>query len=125
MTALQIFRLIGTEFADVPDDVVEGWIAITEPLISRRVFGKLYEQAVALLVAHRIKQAGYGDSTMGTVGDSLRVGSYSEGETSISFSVNQSSNLMVDADLVLTPYGIQYLSLRRLVVIPIRSAGES
>ncbi len=81
---------------------------------------------LALLTAHRLKMSGYGDSSqLGTVGDSLRVNSYSEGETSIGFSVNQQTNLLADAELALTPYGLQFLSLRRLVVIPIRSAGET
>lgn len=124
MTALQIFRLVAAEFADMKDEVVSQWIELTAPLISKRVFGKLYDQALALLTAHRLKLGGYGDSSLGTVGDALRVGSYTEGETSISFSTNQATNLLVDADLVLTPYGLQYLALRRLVVIPIRSAGE-
>lgn len=124
MTALRIFRTVATEFEDVSNKTVKNWIALTEPLISKRVFGDLYEQAVALLTAHRMKMAGCGDDSLGTVGDSMRVGSYSEGETSISFTVSQSTNLMVDAELALTQYGLQYLTLRRLVVIPIRSAGE-
>lgn len=122
---LQIVRLVATEFDDLSDETIEGWIDLTKPLISQKVFGKLYEQALALLTAHRLKMSGYGDRQLGTVGDSLRVNSYSEGETSIGFSVNQQTNLLADAELALTPYGLQFLSLRRLVVIPIRSAGET
>lgn len=125
MNTLQIFRLVATEFDNLTDETIGNWIELTEPLISKRRFGKLYNQALALLTAHRLKMSGYGDSTFGTVGDTLRVGSYSEGETSIGFTVNQGTNLLVDAELALTPYGLEYLSLRRLVVIPIRSAGES
>lgn len=124
MTALEIFRLVATEFSSMKDDKVSQWLELTSPLISKRVFGKLYDQALALLTAHRLKMAGYGDNSYGTVGDTLRIGSYSEGETSIGFTVNQATNLLVDAELTLTPYGLEYLSLRRLVVIPIRSAGE-
>ena len=124
MTALEIFRLVATEFSSMKDDKVAQWLELTSPLISNRVFGKLYDQALALLTAHRLKMAGYGDNSYGTVGDTLRIGSYSEGETSIGFTVNQATNLLVDAELTLTPYGMEYLSLRRLVVIPIRSAGE-
>ena len=122
--AVQIFRLVATEFETLNDEVVNAWLDLTAPLISEKVFGKLYDQALALLTAHRLKMAGYGDSSYGTVGDTLRIGSYSEGETSIGFTVNQATNLMVDAELALTPYGLEYLTLRRLVVIPIRSAGE-
>lgn len=125
MTVIEIFRLVATEFKDLDDEKVMAWSELTAPLISKKVFGKLYDQALALLTAHRLKMAGYGDSTYGTVGDTLRIGSYSEGETSVSFTVNQGTNLLVDAELSLTPYGLEYLSLRRLVVIPIRSAGEA
>lgn len=125
MNTLQIFRLVATEFDSLVDETIETWIELTAPLISKKRFGKLYDQALALLTAHRLKMSGYGDNTFGTVGDTLRVGSYSEGETSVGYTVNQSTNLMVDAELALTPYGLEYLSLRRLVVIPIRSAGES
>ncbi len=125
MNTLQIFRLVATEFDSLVDETIENWIELTAPLISKKRFGKLYDQALALLTAHRLKMSGYGDNTFGTVGDTLRVGSYSEGETSVGYTVNQSTNLMVDAELALTPYGLEYLSLRRLVVIPIRSAGES
>ena len=125
MTVIEIFRLVATEFKDLDDDKVMAWSELTAPLISKKVFGKLYDQALALLTAHRLKMAGYGDSTYGTVGDTLRIGSYSEGETSVSFTVNQGTNLLVDAELALTPYGLEFLTLRRLVVIPIRSAGEA
>ena len=122
--ALHIFRLVATEFDTLSDETIENWLDLTSPFISKKRFGKLYEQALSLLTAHRLKMAGYGDSTLGTVGDSLRVGSYSEGETSVSFTVNQATNLLADAELALTPYGLEYLSLRRMVIIPIRSAGE-
>lgn len=124
MNPVEIFRLVATEFASMEDKTVSLWLELTSPLISKRVFGQLYDQALALLTAHRLKMAGYGDSSYGTVGDTLRIGSYSEGETSIGFTANQATNLLVDAELTLTPYGLEYLSLRRLVVIPIRSAGE-
>lgn len=124
MKALQIFRLVATEFQSLNDDTVENWLDLTSPFISKKRFGKLYEQALALLTAHRLKMAGYGDSDLGTVGDSLRVASYSEGETSVSFSANQQTNLLADAELALTSYGLEFLSIRRMVIIPIRSAGE-
>ena len=124
MTPIEIFRLVATEFSSMKDETVSQWLELTSPHISKRVFGKLYDQALALLTAHRLKMAGYGDNSYGTVGDTLRIGSYSEGETSIGFTVNQATNLLVDAELTLTPYGLEYLSIRRLVVIPVRSAGE-
>ena len=122
--AVRIFRLVATEFDVLNDETVEAWLNLTAPLISKKVFGKLYDQAIALLTAHRLKMAGQGNNQYGTVGDALRISSYTEGSTSIGFSVNQGTNLVVDAELALTQYGLEYLTLRRLVVIPIRSAGE-
>ena len=103
--AVRIFRLVATEFDALNDETVEAWLNLTAPLISKKVFG-------------------YGNNQYGSVGDALRVGSYTEVETSVSFNVNQGTNLMADAELALTPYGLEYLTLRRLVVISIHSAGE-
>ena len=68
---------------------------------------------------------GYGDVGTGTIADSLRVGSYSEGETSISYTTGQQTNLQVDAEYALTVYGLEFLTLRRNAVVPIVSAGEA
>lgn len=125
MTALEIFRMVATEFTSVQNENVEKWLELTAPVISKKRFGQLYDQAHALLTAHRMKMAGYGDNSYGTVGDTLRVGNFSEGETSIGFTTSQANNLLADGELALTPYGLEYLSLRRLVIIPIRSAGEA
>lgn len=125
MSPLEIFRLIATEFGDIDDGTVEKWIELVKPLISAKRFGETYNQALALLAAHRLKMAGYGEDSNGTIGDTLRVGNYSEGETSIGFNVSQATNLLVDAELTLTAYGLQFLSLRRSRIISIVSAGEA
>ena len=44
---LQIVRLVATEFENLSDETIEMWIDLTAPLISKKVFGKLYEQALA------------------------------------------------------------------------------
>ena len=93
--------------------------------ISRKRFGKSYDKALAYLTAHKLKMSGYGDiDATGNIADSLRVSSYSEGETSISFSTNQGANLQSDAEFALTIYGLEFLTLRRNVIIPIISASE-
>ena len=50
--AVRIFRLVATEFYALNDETVEAWLNLTAPLISKKVFGKLYDQAIALLTAH-------------------------------------------------------------------------
>lgn len=125
MTALEIFRMIASEFQEVTDETVTNWIELSKPLISERKFGNTYQQALALLAAHKMKMAGLGDISTGKIDDALRVSSYSEGETSISYSISQGGNNAVDAEYTLTGYGLQYLTLRRSKIIPILSAGEA
>ena len=137
MTALEIFRLVATEFADIPDDNVvdsetgkvtqygvSSFLELYSDLISEKRFGSTYSKALAYLTAHKLKMNGYGNCENGKIADSLRVGSYSEGETSISYTTNQQTNLQVDAEYALTVYGLEFLTLRRNAIIPIISAGE-
>lgn len=137
MDALEIFRLVATEFFDIPDDDekdpntgkivrygVNSFLRLYSDQISEKRFGSSYQKALAYLTAHKLKMNGYGNSENGKIADSLRVGSYSEGETSISYTTNQQTNLQVDAEYALTVYGLEFLTLRRNAVIPILSAGE-
>ena len=45
--AVRIFRLVATEFDVLNDETVEEWLNLTAPLISKKVFGKLYDQAIS------------------------------------------------------------------------------
>lgn len=125
MTALETFRLIATEFVEISDEDIEDYVELVKPLISEKKFGNTYNMALALLVAHKLKMAGYGDTSTGKVDDALRVSSYSEGEVSISYSASQSGSISVDAEYTLTAYGLQFLGIRRSKIIPIISAGEA
>lgn len=127
MTAVEIIRLVAPEFSEVDDTVISKWVEIVKPMVSQKRFGELYEQALAYLVCHKLKMAGNGANPLGelgTIGIGFSIGSVSEGGTSVSFGAGQSSNLATDAELALTAYGLQFLSLRRLVIIPIRCSGE-
>ena len=137
MDALEIFRLVAAEFSEMPDDDVRdpdsgkvtqygvnSFLHLYSDQISEKRFGSLYPKALAYLTAHKLKMNGYGDVENGKIADSLRVGSYSEGETSISYTTNQQTNLQADAEYALTVYGLEFLTLRRNTIIPIVSAGE-
>ena len=138
MDALAIFRIVATEFADIPDDDVTDpdtekvtyglrtYLELYSDQISEKRFGKSYSKALAYLTAHKLKMSGYGDNSsgVGKIADSLRVGSVSEGETSVSFTTGQQTNLQVDAEYALTVYGLEFLTLRRNAIIPIINAGE-
>lgn len=102
MQAIQYIRLIGKEFVSLTDAELHLWVEMVRPMVSRKQFGKLYEQAIAYLVCHKLKMAGYGENPlgdMGAIGIGFAVGSVSEGGSSISFGANQSSNLATDAEL--------------------------
>nr|DAN10122.1 MAG TPA: Protein of unknown function (DUF4054) [Caudoviricetes sp.]DAP27630.1 MAG TPA: Protein of unknown function (DUF4054) [Caudoviricetes sp.] len=68
--------------------------------------------------------SGHGENGGIRIGDSLRISSYSEGGTTVSFGTNQTVNLQSDAEYALTVYGLEYLTIRRNAIIPIISAGE-
>lgn len=128
MTAIEIIRLIGIEFHAADNDTLEKWIEFVRPMVSRKQFGKLYEHALAYLVCHKMKMSGLGENPlgdMGNIGVGFSVSSVSEGGSSISFGANQSSNTNNDAELGLTSYGTQFLSLRRSVILPIHCGGEN
>lgn len=129
MNALEIIRIIGDEFADTDDETIMKWIEIVKPMVSKKQFGKLYEQALAYLVCHKMKMSGMGSSPLGEeFGNINSLGfafsSVSEGGSSISFGASQNSNTAKDAEYGLTSYGMQYLGLRKLVIVPIHVSGE-
>jgi hypothetical protein len=125
---------MATEFAATDDETVQIWIDLTAPLVSRKRFGKVYTQALALLTAHRMKTTGVGTTddggddelaNIGGVGAAFKIASYASGGESISFnSGTLTSKLDADAELAQTVYGIQYITLRKLHTIPIISSGE-
>ena len=129
MDAIEIIRVVGEEFESVPDSELNIWIEIVKPMVSKKQFGKLYEQALAYMVCHKMKMAGKGESPLGEGFANINalgfaIGSVSEGGSSISFGASQGSNLADDAELALTAYGLSFLTLRRLVIVPIHISGE-
>lgn len=126
MTVIEMIRLIGKEFADIPDEELELWIELASPMVSARKFGKLYTQGLAYLVCHLMKLQGLGtgdDAGFGSIADSLRVSSYSEGSRSISFGGINLYNGTADAELGMTVYGMRFIDIRRMVIVPITING--
>lgn len=129
MKAREIIRKLFAEFDQVPDDVIDTWIMLERPSVSRKKFGDQYEYALALLCCHRMKMQGLG-SASGVAGSSLSLAdvqglsSVSEGETSISFA--SSGGNPSEGDLEKTSYGQRFLSLKiqRVVPITIRRGGD-
>lgn len=79
----KIVKMVGTEFKAMPDEDISFWIGLQAPVISQKKFGADYNLAVALLVCHAMKMAGNGDSSLGTIANTGRLASVSEGGVSI------------------------------------------
>ena len=77
MELLTLLRTIAPEFEELEDTVLQTWLDLTQPLVSKSAFGAAYEQAVAYLAAHRMKMAGLGESgAFGSAIDRAGVTSY-------------------------------------------------
>lgn len=130
MEAAQIIRLTMPEFASVGDETIAAFVEIARPMVSKKQFGKLYEQALACVIAHQMSLAGLGstaeamNSQYGSLTERMGLASVSEGETSVSFTTSGLQLLQNDAWFSLTPYGIQFLQLRRMCIVPIHCSGE-
>lgn len=122
MDELEVFRLIAPEFEQVMRSDITQYIELCRPLVSKKQFGKLYTQAVCCLAAHRMKLAGLGRDDTGSLSETFRLSSYSEGGVSVSFGSTPGQS--TDGEYALTIYGQQYLSIRRSVIIPIHCSGE-
>lgn len=125
MSVIEYVRLIGKEFDEVTDEVIEKWVEFVRPMVSRRQFGKLYDRAIAYLVCHNLKMSGEGDDAysdmmgVSAMANSVGIGSISDGGSSISFNGAKSFESGILAEYAKTTYGLQYISLAKMVVIPI------
>lgn len=116
MELLTLLRTIAPEFEELEDTVLQTWLDLTQPLVSKSAFGAAYEQAVAYLAAHRMKMAGLGtEGAFGNIADRAGVVSYTEGATSVSFG-NNTGVAGVESSLSLTTYGMEYLRLKQTII---------
>lgn len=116
--AIEIVRMLGTEFKDMQDEVVSKWLDLQKTAISKKKFGKDYDLALALLACHAMKMAGNGDTSLGTIANTGRIASISEGGESISFA-STTASASADAEYQLTAYGLQFISVRNRHIMPI------
>ena len=116
MELLTLLRTIAPEFEELEDTVLQTWLDLTQPLVSKSAFGAAYEQAVAYLAAHRMKMAGLGaEGAFGNIADRTGVVSYTEGATSVSFG-NNTGVAGAESSLSLTTYGMEYLRLKQAII---------
>lgn len=123
MTVNETLRIIAPEFNTVSEDEIDMWVSLAKPFVSQKQFGKLYAQALAYMAAHMMKMSGMGENTYGSIADALRLGSVSEGNTSVSFNTGAYTSEDVDAELGLTPYGMGFKRIRKICIVPITASG--
>ena len=130
MEIVEIIRLVAPEFNDISDEDLSKWVDISKPFVSKKQFGKMYNTALAYLICHKLKMAGYGES-LNVFGDEsvsassgYGVTSISAGDTSVSFGNAQgAAGSSSDIEYSLTPYGLQFAQIKRGVIVPITCSG--
>lgn len=123
MTVVEMVRLISEgEFNEVSDSDIQAWDEFVSPMVSKKQFGKLYNHAKALLICHKMKMTGLGNDSLGSlgkIGNSFVASSVSDGGSSISFANSGAGNTATNAEYGMTVYGMQYLQLVKMCVVPI------
>lgn len=109
MTIAQTIEDIAPELASIDPDRRDRIIALAENQVSAKVFGDLYEAAVAYLAAHMLTMAGRS-------GKAGAVTSISEGQLSIGYQAGQNVS-----GLMATSYGQEFVRLRSQRVIAPRT----
>lgn len=120
---LDVFRVVAPELDDVLNNDVTAVIIFVADMVSKKKFGPYYVRAVAYLAAHFIKLQDMAESD-GSDGGSLTadggITMEKEGDLQRQYgaSISGSSN---DADILLkkTLYGRMFLTLRKMVIVPI------
>lgn len=125
MTQLEMFRKIAPEFAQISDEEVQGMLDLVGDILSKKRFGKMYDRAVALLAAHQftLQTLIASDENAGAA-TSLTSGalvSEREGDLQRSYGGMSSSSSGDDMDSLLkkTVYGLQFLTLRSMCIVPV------
>lgn len=125
MTQLEIFRKIAPEFQQISDDDVQEMMDFVGDVLSKKQFGKMYDRAVALLAAHQftLQTMIAGDENAGAATSltSDALVSEREGDLQRSYGGTSAGSGGSDMDSLLkkTVYGLQFLALRSMCIVPV------
>lgn len=119
---LLIFRMVAKDLAEVNDEIVETMMEIYAPHLSKKVFGKLYDQALVYYVAHHMVMHETIANSGSTSGSSVagQITSEREGDLSRSYGSGgggTSASSGYDGSLGKTAYGIEFMRLRSMVSV--------
>lgn len=125
--AEMVWKLGGGEFDLVSAEDIAFWDELVSPMVGKKKFGRLYNQAKALLICHKMTLNGVGENGLGgavRVKNSYSATSVSDGGSSISFASVGAGRTEPNTEYGMTVYGTQYLQLVRTSIVPIRISGE-
>ncbi len=116
---LTLIRMLAPDLNEVTDNIVEATIDITRPHIWKERFGKFYYEALAYLVAHRIKLhqmiSETGAESGAVVGGAIT--SESEGDLSRAYGSAGGNSKSYTDTLDKTVYGLEFKRIRDMCVV--------
>ena len=106
------------EFSAVSDQRIDNFVEIAKLSVAEKVWGSSFGTGVSYLTAHLLKRAGVGGGVQGGTSNPGTVSSEKVGELQRSYALpNFSGGSAEDGLLSTTSYGIEYLRLRRQVLV--------
>lgn len=116
---LGLVRMLAPDLNDIPDQIVDVMISLTRPHVWKERFGVFYFEALAYLVAHRMKLhqmiAETGSESGAVVGGNIT--SEHEGDLSRSYGSAGGSGKGYTDTLDKTAYGLEFKRIRDLCVV--------
>ena len=121
---LALFRTLAPEFSieNFPDAVIESRIEIYKDFCSKKSFGRFYERAIALLIAHFLtleKITAEESAASGLLTGGGLTGE-KEGDLQRNFGAVTSSSSADNPDAIFdkTVYGKMFLQIRAMCIVP-------
>lgn len=111
-------KVLFPEFSSVSDQRIENFIEIAKLSVNEAVWKSSYGTGLSYLTAHLLKRAGAGGGVQGGSSNAGMVTSEKVGELQRSYALpNFSGGSAEDSLLATTSYGIEYLRLRRQILV--------
>lgn len=105
------------EFSAVSDARIENFIEVAKLSVSEKSWKESYGVGVSYLTAHLLKRAGSGGGVQGGSSNAGVIASEKVGELQRTYAQTNVSSSAEDSILATTSYGVEYLRLRRQLLI--------
>ena len=118
---LKVFRVIAPEFVNMTDEEVTEMLELFAPMVSKKIFGRQYNLALAYFVAHIISLNNVYTTAQGASSDGSVAGvkREKEGDLEREYAIHDASDYM--SLLYKTYYGRMYLQRLKMYAIGINT----